>query len=125
MEKKNRILIADDDPRNIFALRLTLQSKGYECICAAGAEEAIAIAKTEKSSIAVILMDMMMPGMDGYQAITILRENEETAQIPIIAVTAQAMPGDKEKCLEAGANNYVSKPVNVDHLLEIIHAHAK
>jgi len=125
MEKTRRILIADDDPRNIFALRLTLQAKGFECLCASSAEEAIAIAEKEKDGINIILMDMMMPGMDGYQAIAILSGKKNTAQIPIVAVTAQAMPGDKEKCIEAGATDYVSKPVNVDRLLEIIHAHIK
>ena len=125
MESNGKILIADDDPRNIFALRLTLQARGFECICVSGARDAISAASASPESIGLILMDMMMPDMDGYEAIASLRTNPRTASLPIVAVTAQAMPGDREKCLAAGANAYVSKPVNVDLLFNILDDHLK
>lgn len=125
MDANGKIIIADDDPRNIFALRLTLQSRGFECICVSGARDAISAAADDPESIGLILMDMMMPDMDGYEAISSLRTNPLTASLPIVAVTAQAMPGDREKCLAAGADDYVSKPVNVDLLLNIIDHHLK
>lgn len=108
------ILIIDDDYRNIFALKMVLKSKGYVCQSASSFKEAQALLEKEHC-IALILMDMMMPETDGYQAIQLLKEQGNT--IPILAVTAQAMSGDKEKCLEAGADGYVSKPVNIDDLM--------
>lgn len=118
MDPAKKILIIDDDPRNIFALKLTLQARGYQCLTAGSAAEGIAIA--ENPDTGIVLMDMMMPEMDGYQAIAELRGKPLTAQIPIVAVTAQAMIGDREKCLEAGANAYISKPIDVDVLLQTI-----
>lgn len=117
MNKK--ILIVDDDPRNIFALKLTLKSKGYQVESCAMAREAINLLKTDHHFHAV-LMDMMMPEMDGYEAIRIIKANPSTMNIAVIAVTAQAMPEDREKCLEAGAEDYVSKPIDVDQLLKAI-----
>lgn len=114
MNKK--ILIVDDDPRNIFALKLTLKAKGYQIESSAMALEAIEMLKKDQSFSAV-LMDMMMPEMDGYEAIKIIKNTPVIDRIPIIAVTAQAMPEDRQKCLDAGAQDYVSKPINVDVLL--------
>ncbi|WP_343668800.1 response regulator [Chitinophaga sp.] len=114
-----KILIIDDDSRNIYALRLVLKAKGFEVLTAADAPAGIRILRTEKG-VKVVLMDMMMPEMDGYEALSILRNDPELAEIPVIAVTAQAMVGDKEKCLAAGANGYVSKPIDVDVLLELL-----
>ncbi|MGO4708688.1 response regulator [Chryseobacterium sp. 2TAF14] len=114
MNKK--ILIVDDDPRNIFALKLTLKSKGYQIESSTMALEAIDMLKNNQD-IFVVLMDMMMPEMDGYEAIKIIRNTPEISKVPVIAVTAQAMPEDRQKCLDAGANDYVSKPINVDVLL--------
>ncbi|MBO6183121.1 MAG: response regulator [Chryseobacterium sp.] len=114
MNKK--ILIVDDDPRNIFALKLTLKARGYQIESSTMALEAIDMLKKDQD-ISVVLMDMMMPEMDGYEAIKIIRNIPEIKQIPVIAVTAQAMPEDRQKCLDAGAQDYVSKPINVDVLL--------
>ena len=116
---KKRILIIDDDPRNIFALKATLRAKSYECISSSDAREAIRMLQTDEP-VDVILMDMMMPEMDGYEAIPLIRQIERRKNIPIFAVTALAMVGDREKCLQAGADNYISKPIDVDKLLELL-----
>jgi len=116
MEQENDILIIDDDSRNIFALKATLVSKGYKCVTTQSAEEGIGLL-LRNEGIKIVLMDMMMPEMDGYEALKIIRDNKKIAQIPVIAVTAQAMAGDREKCLQAGANDYISKPIDVDNLL--------
>jgi len=114
-----KVLIIDDDNRNIFALRAVLKAKGYECLAALSAETGIEMMK-EDGHVAIVLMDMMMPDMDGYQAMAKMREDEELKDIPVIAVTAQAMMGDRERCLEAGALDYVSKPINVDLLTKML-----
>ena len=111
-----KILIVDDDSRNIFALTAVLRSKGYNIVVADDALKGIGMLK-EDSSIGIVLLDMMMPGMDGYEALREIRNNKEISGVPVIAVTAQAMVGDREKCLEAGADDYISKPVDVDVLL--------
>ena len=114
------ILIIDDDSRNIFALKAVVRAKGYSCFTATSAEEGLSILNNHNNEIGIILMDMMMPDMDGYEAISVIRKDDGIAEIPIVAVTAQAMVGDREKCLEAGADAYLSKPVNVDALMEIL-----
>ncbi|KQN34515.1 histidine kinase [Pedobacter sp. Leaf41] len=110
------ILIIDDDNRNIFALKAVLKAKGFDCLSATSAQEGFSIME-ENKNVAVVLMDMMMPEMDGYQAISVIKKSEKMQNIPVLAVTAQAMVGDKERCLAAGAAGYVSKPINVDELL--------
>jgi len=117
MSKK--ILIVDDDPNNIFALRLTLKARKYELKSCMMAEDAISILKDDQD-ICIVLMDMMMPDMDGYEAIRIIRNTPAISSIPIIAVTAQAMEEDRAKCLEAGAQDYIKKPIDVDLLLTAI-----
>ncbi|WP_267406183.1 MULTISPECIES: response regulator [unclassified Chryseobacterium] len=117
MNKK--VLIVDDDPRNIFALKLTLKARGYQIESCTMAQEAIEVLKND-NDFTVVLMDMMMPEMDGYQAIKIMRETPSISHIPVIAVTAQAMPEDRQKCLDAGAQDYVSKPIDVDLLMNAI-----
>ena len=119
MDKKKDILIIDDDSRNIFALAAVLKSKRYTCLSASSAADGFDILSKRKD-IGVVLMDMMMPDMDGYEALGKMRENEKMKNIPVIAVTAQAMTGDKEKCIEAGANGYVSKPINVEELEKLL-----
>ncbi len=114
-----KILIIDDDPRNIFALEAVLKAKKIACITATNATEGIDLMQRDKS-ICIVLMDMMMPEMDGYEAIRLIRENPELSSTPLIAVTAQAMLGDREKCLAAGANAYIAKPINIDQLLLIL-----
>ncbi len=122
MAIKKKVLIIDDDSRNIFALSAVLKARGFVCISAAGAIEGIEML-SQDDEIGIILMDMMMPEMDGYEAIEIIRSNNKTAGIPIIAVTAQAMVGDREKTLAAGADNYASKPIDVDILTNILNEH--
>ena len=117
-----RILIVDDDPNNIFALRLTLKSRGYQLESCLMAEEAIRILKKD-NNFCVVLMDMMMPELDGYDAIKIIRQTPDISNVPIIAVTAQAMQEDREKCLQAGAQDYIKKPIDVDLLLTAIEKH--
>ncbi|MDF2380722.1 response regulator [Nostoc ellipsosporum NOK] len=112
-----KILIIDDDAKNIFALTATLRSRGYESTSATSAEEGIRMAAADPQT-GIILLDMMMPGTDGYQALRMIRGHDRLQKLPVIAVTAQAMKGDKEKCLEAGADDYISKPIDVDRLME-------
>lgn len=116
---KKKILIVDDDPRNIFALEATLKAKGFDCISRLNANEALAVFEEEKE-ISAVLLDMMMPEMDGYEAIPLFKKIKKDTKIPVVAVTAQAMVGDREKCLAAGADNYISKPIDVDRLMQIL-----
>ena len=117
--KNQKILIIDDDARNIFALRATLQARGFECVTAANARDGISLLLGDPD-IAAVLMDMMMPEMDGYEALKIIRTTGRLAAVPVIAVTAQAMVGDQERIISAGADAYVSKPVDVDLLLHYL-----
>jgi len=110
------ILIIDDDNRNIFALKAVLKAKGFDCLSAISAQEGFSLME-KHDNVAIVLMDMMMPDMDGYQAIAAMKKSAKMQNIPVLAVTAQAMVGDKERCLSAGASGYVSKPINVDELL--------
>lgn len=115
----SKVLIIDDDSRNIFALRAVLKAKGYQCLSATSAVEGFDILKKDQD-IAVILLDMMMPEMDGYQAMAQLNLMPELKHLPVIAVTAQAMVGDRERCISAGASGYISKPVNVEELTSLL-----
>ncbi len=119
MTSKKKILIVDDDTRNIFALSAVLKAKSFECVSCLSAAEAIRIVKDDPQ-IDAVLIDMMMPEMDGYTAIPLIKEVLSDKSIPVIAVTAQAMVGDRERCLEAGADGYISKPINVDQLLSVL-----
>lgn len=116
----SKILIIDDEPLNILALCAVLKSRGYTTITANSAEEGINLLKKDKN-IKLILMDMMMPDLDGYEATTLIKGNDLFSHIPVIAVTAQAMSHDKEKCIAAGADDYVSKPIDIDELTGIIY----
>ena len=120
--KGNTILLIDDDNRNIFALSAMLRAKGYHTVSALSAKEGLVMAKKQNAPGA-ILLDMMMPEMDGYEALRILKSDAALEQIPVFAVTAQAMVGDRERCLEAGADEYISKPVDVDALLALLKKH--
>ena len=119
MNTEKEILIIDDDSRNIFALTAVLKAKKYQCISALSAVKGLELLE-ENKNIGAVLMDMMMPEMDGYEAIGKMKSNTALQKIPVIAITAQAMTGDREKCLEAGADGYISKPVNVDELLVLL-----
>jgi HAMP domain-containing protein/CheY-like chemotaxis protein/signal transduction histidine kinase len=110
------VLVVDDDVRNIFALSSLLERRGMNVLTASTGREAIATLASNPD-IAIVLMDIMMPEMDGYETIRVIRQNPTFRRLPIIALTAKAMKGDREKCLEAGASDYLAKPVNTDQLL--------
>jgi CheY-like chemotaxis protein len=111
------VLLVDDDARNIFALSSVLERRGMKVLTATTGLEAIE--KVERTpELALVLMDIMMPEMDGYQTIAVIRDNPAFRRLPIIALTAKAMKGDREKCLEAGASDYLAKPVNTEQLLQ-------
>jgi CheY-like chemotaxis protein len=113
------VLLVDDDARNIFALSSVLERRGMKVLTATTGSEAIDHV-TINPNISIVLMDIMMPGMDGYQTMAAIREQPEFRRLPIIALTAKAMKGDREKCLEAGASDYLAKPVNTEQLLSAL-----
>lgn len=119
MKSEKEILIIDDDSKNIFALSAVLTAKKYRCVSALSAREGLRLLSANKN-IGVVLMDMMMPEMDGYEAIKKMKSDDQLKDLPVIAITAQAMTGDREKCLSAGADGYLSKPVNVDELVQLL-----
>ncbi|MGZ4816086.1 MAG: response regulator, partial [Terriglobales bacterium] len=114
-----KVLVVDDDVRNIFALSSVLERRGMTVLTAGTGREAI---KTIESTpdLAIVLMDIMMPEMDGYETMQVIRQNPSLRRLPIIALTAKAMKGDREKCLEAGASEYLAKPVNTEQLLSAL-----
>jgi CheY-like chemotaxis protein/two-component sensor histidine kinase len=111
-----RVLVVDDDIRNVFAMTSALETHGMKVLHAESGKEGIDTLKNDRE-VDVVLMDVMMPGLDGLDTIRIVRNLEGCRELPIVAVTAKAMMGDREKCIEAGANDYIAKPVNVDVLL--------
>jgi HAMP domain-containing protein/CheY-like chemotaxis protein/signal transduction histidine kinase len=113
------VLLVDDDARNIFALSSVLERRGMHVLTATTGREAIALAESTPD-LAIVLMDIMMPEMDGYQTIQVIRQKQDFRRLPIIALTAKAMKGDREKCLEAGASDYLAKPVNTEQLLSAL-----
>ncbi|MGA6981320.1 MAG: response regulator, partial [Candidatus Sulfotelmatobacter sp.] len=111
-----KVLVVDDDVRNIFALSSVIERRGMSVITAGTGREAIA--KLESTpDVAIVLMDIMMPEMDGYETMQVIRQNPRFRRLPIVALTAKAMKGDRERCLEAGASEYLAKPVNTEQLL--------
>jgi signal transduction histidine kinase/CheY-like chemotaxis protein/CHASE3 domain sensor protein len=113
------VLIADDDVRNIFSLSKALESLRLNVITSTDGKEAMQKLK-ENSEIDIVLLDMMMPEMDGYETARMIRQNPAWKKLPIIAVTAKAMTGDREKCINAGASDYITKPVDIDQLLSLL-----
>jgi HAMP domain-containing protein/CheY-like chemotaxis protein/signal transduction histidine kinase len=113
------VLLVDDDPRNIFALSSALERRGMKVLTATTGAEAITLIE-ETPALAIVLMDIMMPEMDGYQTVEKIRQNQAYRRLPIIALTAKAMKGDREKCLQAGASDYLAKPVNTEQLLSAL-----
>ena len=114
-----KVLIVDDDVRNIFALSSVLERRGMSVLTAGTGREAIATIESTPD-LAIVLMDIMMPEMDGYETMQVIRQNGSLRRLPIIALTAKAMKGDREKCLEAGASEYLAKPVNTEQLLSAL-----
>jgi CheY-like chemotaxis protein/HAMP domain-containing protein len=117
--RDKRVLVVDDDVRNIFALSSVLERHGMEVVSAGNGQDAIEKVAGD-GDIDLVLMDIMMPGMDGYDTMRAIRENPESRTLPIVALTAKAMKGDREKCLEAGASDYLAKPVVTDQLLGVL-----
>jgi HAMP domain-containing protein/CheY-like chemotaxis protein len=114
-----KVLVVDDDVRNIFALSSVLERRGMAVLTAGTGRQAIATLESTPD-VAIVLMDIMMPEMDGYETMQVIRQNPGLRRLPIIALTAKAMKGDREKCLEAGASEYLAKPVNTDQLLSAL-----
>jgi len=114
-----KVLIVDDDVRNIFALSSVLERRGMIVLTAGTGREAINLLEATPD-LAIVLMDIMMPEMDGYETMHVIRQNPSFRRLPIVALTAKAMKGDREKCLEAGASEYLAKPVNTDQLLSAL-----
>jgi CheY-like chemotaxis protein/signal transduction histidine kinase/HAMP domain-containing protein len=114
-----KVLVVDDDVRNIFALSSVLERRGMTVLTAGTGREAIGTLESTPD-LAIVLMDIMMPEMDGYETMQVIRQNPSFRRLPIIALTAKAMKGDREKCLEAGASEYLAKPVNTEQLLSAL-----
>ena len=116
-----KVLIVDDDMRNIFALATVLEEHAMETVSADNGHDAIRILQNE-TDIDIVLMDIMMPELDGMETIREIRRDARLKNLPIVAVTAKAMKGDREKCIEAGAWDYLSKPVDTEQLLAVLRA---
>jgi CheY-like chemotaxis protein len=114
-----KVLVVDDDARNIFALTTVLENQEMEVVSATNGRQAIDLIQTTPE-LSVVLMDIMMPEMDGYETMREIRRQAEFRTLPILALTAKAMKGDREKCLQAGASDYIAKPVNTDQLLSLL-----
>jgi signal transduction histidine kinase/DNA-binding response OmpR family regulator/CHASE3 domain sensor protein len=117
--KGKTVLIADDDVRNIFSLTKSLENYGMNVISAIDGKDALK-QLAEHKKVDIVLMDMMMPEMDGYESTRRIRENSKYKNLPVIAVTAKAMMGDREKCINAGASDYITKPVDADQLISLL-----
>jgi len=119
MFKNEKILIVDDDPVNIFSLSAALEMEDLEVYSCEGGAQALQLIE-EHGSFDVVLMDIQMPGMNGYEAMERIRNNPKSEDLFVVALTAKAMKGDKEKCLDAGASDYCSKPIDLDELTRIM-----
>ena len=114
-----RVLVIDDDIRNIFSLASVMEAHRIEVLHAESGREGIERLRADPG-VDVVLVDIMMPEMDGYETMRTIRSIEEFRGLPMIAVTAKAMKGDRDKCIEAGATDYIAKPVDIDHLLSLL-----
>jgi CheY-like chemotaxis protein len=117
--RNRKVLVVDDDVRNIFALTSLLENQEMQVVTAMNGRLAIELIETTPG-LGVVLMDIMMPEMDGYETMREIRKNPAYRTLPILALTAKAMKGDREKCLQAGASDYIAKPVNTDQLLSLL-----
>ena len=118
MLQGRKVLIVDDDIRNVFALTHVLGRVGMPVLYAENGREGVETLESNPD-VVLVLMDIMMPELDGYETMRAIRRSQRFAELPIIALTAKAMPSDREKAISAGASEYVPKPVDVDHLLTI------
>jgi CheY-like chemotaxis protein len=114
------VLVVDDDVRNLFALTTVFERYNINVTTAESGKEAINIINDDRQKIDMVLMDIMMPEMDGYETTQKIRREHKNSTLPIIAVTAKAMKGDRQKCIEAGASDYITKPVKIDQLLSLM-----
>src|SRR4029079_16752938 len=114
-----RVLVVDDHARDIFALTSLLENHEMDVVTATNGRQAIELIE-QTADLSVVLMDIMMPEMDGYQTMREIRKDPAYRMLPIRALTAKAMKGDREKCLEAGASDYIAKPVNTEQLLSLL-----
>jgi CheY-like chemotaxis protein len=114
-----KVLIVDDDVRNVFALTSALESRGMEVLYAENGADGIAVLESRPDTD-LVLMDIMMPGMDGYETTRAIRKQSKFRQLPIIALTAKAMKGDREKSIASGASDYITKPIDIDQVLSLI-----
>jgi CheY-like chemotaxis protein len=114
-----KVLVVDDDMRNLFAMASLLERFGMEVLTAENGKEAVGMLQ-EQTGIDIVLMDIMMPEMDGYATLREIRKIKRLDSLPVIAITARAMKGDREKCLEAGASDYAAKPVESGHLITLL-----
>jgi CheY-like chemotaxis protein len=117
--RRRKVLVVDDDVRNIFALTSLLEGEEMEVVSATNGRQAIDLIESTPD-LSIVLMDIMMPDMDGYQTMREIRSNPKFRNLPMLALTAKAMKGDREKCLDAGASDYIAKPVNTDQLLSLM-----
>jgi CheY-like chemotaxis protein len=117
--KNRKVLVVDDDARNIFALTTVLENQEMDVVSATNGRQAIELIQNTPD-LSVVLMDIMMPEMDGYETMREIRRHPAFRTLPILALTAKAMKGDREKCLQAGASDYIAKPVNTDQLLSLL-----
>ncbi|PYR53226.1 MAG: hybrid sensor histidine kinase/response regulator [Acidobacteria bacterium] len=117
--RERKVLVVDDDARNIFALTTALENQEMEVLSATNGRQAIELIK-QTPDLGLVLIDIMMPEMDGYETIREIRRHATFRRLPILALTAKAMKGDREKCLQAGASDYIAKPVNTDELLSLL-----
>ena len=114
-----KILVVDDDVRNIYALTSAFEGRGMVVLFGENGREGVEVL-TANPEIDLVLMDIMMPEMDGYETMRAIRQVEEHRRLPIIALTAKAMKGDREECIAAGASDYITKPVDIDQLLSLM-----
>ena len=118
-----QILVVEDNERNMKLVRELLEATGYRAIEAATGSQALELAREHRPDL--VLMDIRLPDIDGVEALSRLRADDRTASIPVLAVTAQAMQGDRERCLAAGFDGYLSKPIDVAQLLEAVSRHCE
>ena len=117
--RERKVLVVDDDARNLFAVTTLLESQGAEALSAGNAREGLELLE-RRSDVDTVLMDVMMPEIDGYEAVRRIRAVPRRSRLPIVALTAKAMPGDRERCLRAGFDDFLAKPIEVKNLVEAV-----